>query len=265
MHQLKSKIKDSLTPTYADIARGMYFRIRSVLYAGNKSHCPCCNRTFRTFIRYSNRPTALCPGCGSLERHRLFWLYLSRKTDLFKASLHVLHFAPAYILRKQLSQLANLSYITTDLTMPGVDLHMDITDILFKDETFNVIICSNILEHVPDDAKAMQELYRVLKPTGWMMAQVPIDGSLETTFEDPTVTTPTERARLFGQDDHVRQYGRDFVNRLESAGFSVEVYNSASDFSPEEVVRYGLGAETAITEDIFICTKDSRSRSKSSK
>lgn len=255
MNSIVKTIQHNVPHEYENLARRMYYRLRTIVFKGNEFWCPCCQHTFRRFLPYSNRSHALCPGCGSLERHRLYWLYLQKNTSFFEQNQTVLHFAPAYILQDKFSKLDNLNYITTDLLIPGVDIHMDITDILFRDEVFDVVFCSHILEHVPDDIGAMREIYRVLKPTGWALFQTPIDYDLESTFEDPDAVTPEQRERLFGQDDHVRQYGRDFRERLVEAGFQVEIYQFKDHFSNSEISQYGLTSTEKITEEIFICRK----------
>ena len=216
-------------------------------------HCPCCNGVFPAFIAGGPnlRPNAYCPRCGSLERHRLLWLFLREKTNFFSANLKVLHVAPEKIFQEAFKMLPNLDYISADLASPLAMIKMDVTDIQFADNTFDVIICSHVLEHVPGDRKAMRELLRVLKPGGWAILQVPIDMTRAETFEDPGITDPAERQRLFGQDDHVRWYGRDYGERLRESGFEVNVQSFAREMSPESVQRTGI----VLDEDIFFCLK----------
>lgn len=216
-------------------------------------YCPCCNGVFPAFIAGGPnlRPNAYCPRCGSLERHRLLWLFLREKTNFFSANLKVLHVAPEKIFQEAFKMLPNLDYVSADLASPLAMIKMDVTDIQFADNTFDVIICSHVLEHVPDDRKAMRELLRVLKPGGWAILQVPIDMNRSETFEDPGITDPAERQRLFGQDDHVRWYGRDYPERLRESGFEVNVQSFAREMSPESVQRAGI----VLDEDIFFCLK----------
>jgi hypothetical protein len=230
----------------------LYHRIRAFALRGDKFLCPVCGRSFRRFLPggVENRPGAKCPGCSSLERHRLLWLFLQNRTDLFSARLSVLHFAPEPCFRSTLERLRNLAYTTADLIDPDVDIQMDITDIKFPDESFDVILCSHVLEHVPDDFKAMAELRRVLKPRGWALLEHPIDPMRDVTYEDPAITSPEDRKRHFFHPGHVRVYGRDYPRRLEQSGFRVEVIPYAQTLAPDVIARNRLGAD-----DIYLCTK----------
>ena len=192
-------------------------------YWGNKVECPVCGKHFRKFLPYGYgvaMDNRLCPNCLSLERHRLLWLYLKEKTDFFSAPLKVLHFAPEQPFLKRFRALKNLDYITADLCSPIADLQLDVTDIQQPDNTFDVVICNHVLEHVNNANKAFAEIKRILKPGGWAILLVPINPDVDT-FEDPSVTDPKERERLFGQYDHVRQFGRDYADVLRKAGFQV--------------------------------------------
>ena len=190
-------------------------------YIGIKHYCPCCGWHLQKLIPYGLvlRQNALCPRCGSLERHRLLWLYFRDRTNLFTDRLRLLHFAPERIFETVFKSLDNLDYITADLYSDSAMVKMDITDITYEDDSFDAIICSHVLEHIMDDRKAMREMLRVLKPGGWAIIMVPI--SRDVTFEDPSIVTPEDRERFFGQWDHVRFYGQDIKDRLESAGFDV--------------------------------------------
>lgn len=193
-------------------------------YIGDKVECPVCGRHFRKFLPYGYgkaMDNRLCPNCLSLERHRLLWLYLKEKTNFFTASLKVLHFAPEQPFLKRFRALKNLDYTTADIDSPIADLRLDVTAIDLPDDTYDVVICNHVLEHVADASKAFSEIKRILKPGGWAILMVPINPDVDT-FEDPSVTDPKERQRLFGQYDHVRQFGRDYADVLAKAGFKVE-------------------------------------------
>ena len=192
-------------------------------YWGNKVECPVCGKHFRKFLPYGYgeaMDNRLCPNCLSLERHRLLWLFLKEKTDFFTSPLKVLHFAPEQPFLKRFRALKNLDYTTADLDSPIADLHLDVTAIDQPSDTYDVLICNHVLEHVSDANKAFKEIQRVLKPGGWAILLVPINPDVDT-FEDPSVTDPKERERLFGQYDHVRQFGRDYAEVLRKAGFEV--------------------------------------------
>ena len=162
----------------------------------------------------------------------------------------VLHVAPEEVFEKLLRHQLGDDYLTADLLNPRAMVKMDITDIRYPDESFDVIYCSHVLEHVPDDRKAMHEFFRVLKPSGWAVLLVPIIG--ERTFEDSSITDPIQRSKLFGQEDHVRNYGRDYVDRLRGAGFYVEEVLPADFLSQEEIVRMGIHSAAG---EIYLCKK----------
>lgn len=191
------------------------------------------------------REDVRCPFCGSLERHRLVWRFFEDHTDLFDGRpKRMLHVAPEASFEQRFRRLAGLDYTTADLLDPNVMVQMDLTDIPFSDGTFDVIYCSHVLEHVPDDRQAMRELRRVLAPAGWAVIQVPI--TAPETIEDPTITDPQERIRLFGQDDHVRRYGPDYSDRLREAGFAVDEIQVA-DLAPASAIeRERLDADETV-------------------
>lgn len=215
-------------------------------YKGNAYTDPIDGRSFRTFLPYGYgkvRENVLSPSTLSLERHRLLWLYLQRKTDFFKASLRVLHIAPEQAFYRKFKEQTNLQYITSDLYSPLADVKADICDLPFEDEQFDVIFCNHVLEHIPDDAQAMRELYRVLSKGGWGIFQVPQELERAETFSDDTITDPKERARIFGQYDHVRIYGKDYFDKLRSIGFEVIPTPCREIASEEEIKKYRLVAE----------------------
>ncbi len=231
-----------------------------LVYAGDTHYCPICRTSLRCFLPFGERrvtadapadvrPSVLCPVCGSLERHRLIWIYFYAHTDLFTRPRRMLHFAPEASLEPRFRGVAGLEYLTADLESGRAMVAMDICDIRYPDELFDVIYCSHVLEHVPEDRRAMGELRRVLKPDGWAVLQVPITAPV--TYEDPTVTTPEARERAYGQHDHVRRYGSDYADRLVEAGFQLTRIPVAELFREEEIGRYGLDR----TEAIFRCAR----------
>ena len=210
---------------------------------GNNYTDPIDGRSFRKFLPYgyeNQRENVLSPSTLSLERHRLLWLYLRDHTDFFTASHKVLHFAPEQAFYKRFRKLKNLDYTTTDLNSPLADVKADICDLPFENNSFDFILCNHVLEHIPDDTKGMQELYRILKPGGTAILQIPQDLDREKTFEDNSITDPKKRAEIFGQYDHVRVYGRDYFDKLRSIGFKVEEVDLTSHLSSELVDQYRL-------------------------
>ncbi|MDP3354233.1 MAG: methyltransferase domain-containing protein, partial [Flavobacteriaceae bacterium] len=152
----------------------------------------------------------------------------------------VLHLAPEQCFVNLFRKQQNLDYLTADLYSPIADVKADILALPFDDNTFDVVFCNHVLEHIIDDQKAMSELYRVMKKGGFGIFQVPQDLNLEKTFEDFTITNPKERAIHFGQYDHVRIYGQDYFKRLENAGFEVHQINLSTELSPELINQYKL-------------------------
>ncbi len=253
--------------------RSLYFSFLRFLLApwfdGFKFKCPFCGGRFRKLLPFGFdfpvlkekqvvggglRSNAMCPRCGSFDRERLLYLYLRNKTNVFKEDLRMLHVAPEKNLQRVLLESSNIDYLSADIESPLAMVKIDLTDTSFKNGSFDIIICSHVLEHVQDDRKAMLELFRVLKPSGWAILQVPISRSLEETIEDQTVREPAERERLFGQRDHVRIYARDYKTRLEGVGFKVEVYNFTEELGEAIFKKYGLIKD----ESLYICSKAKR-------
>ncbi len=223
---------------------------------GNNFTDPIDGRSFKKFLPYgyeTQRENALSPSTLSLERHRLLWLYLKIETDFFtsKKTLKVLHIAPEQCFLDIFKKQKNLDYTTSDLESPIADVKADICDLPFKNEEFDIVFCNHVLEHIPDDTKAMQELYRVLKNDGLGFFQIPQDVNRDTTFEDDSITDPKERTKIFGQYDHVRVYGLDYFDKLRSIGFKVKEVHYAKSINPELVKKYAL----APNEILPICYK----------
>ena len=226
----------------------------ALYYRGTKFTDPIDGKSYRKFLPYgytTKRENALAPGTLSLERHRLLWLYLKRNTHFFTKDLKVLHFAPEQAFYKRFKKQKNLNYITTDLESPLADVKADICNLPFEDNSFDVILCNHVLEHIPDDQKAMQELYRILKPAGYAILQVPQDINRKETFEDDSITDKAERTRIFGQYDHLRIYGMDYFDKLKTVGFKVEQVSLANDLSKNESARYAINPK----EIIPVCFK----------
>ncbi|OYX28327.1 MAG: SAM-dependent methyltransferase [Flavobacteriales bacterium 32-35-8] len=221
---------------------------------GNAFTDPIDGKNFRSFLPYGygkQRSNVLSPSTLSLERHRLLWLYLNNETDFFTAKKKVLHFAPEQAFYKRFKAMKNLDYTTTDLNSPLADVKADICNLPFEDNSFDIILCNHVLEHIPNDSKAMQELYRVMKVGGMGIFQIPQDLSRKTTFEDNTITDKKERAKIFGQYDHVRIYGLDYFDKLRTVGFKVEEVDYTTKLSGDDITKYCL----AKGEIIPVCFK----------
>jgi len=233
--------------------RPLLRRWRSVFYLGRARACPCCGGHFRRFLSAGKprRPQARCPRCGSLERHRLLWLYLAERTRLFSDRLRLLYVAPEYPLQERLRRQPNLLYVSGDLDSPLARVRLNLMALPWRDAAFDAVICSHVLEHVADARRALAEVHRVLAPGGWAILQSPIDAGRAATFEDPAVTAPADRERVFGQRDHARIFGRDYPRWLEGAGFQVLVDGFVRERGPEWVALHGLDP----TEDLYRCVK----------
>jgi SAM-dependent methyltransferase len=244
MKKLISLIIRFVPRKYLQRVSGIGLKTLSILYAGNNVLCPVCQGTFRKFLPYGRinpRPNALCPKCQALERHRLIWLYLQERTDFFKRPIDVLHIAPEACFIKPFEKLHGDKYITADIESPLAKVKMDIHEIPFKENSFDAVLCNHVLEHVNNDIKAMSEIHRVLRPGGFAILQVPFFHPIpETTFEDFKITDPRARERAFGQDDHVRKYGRDYPARIATAGMKPLEDNFVDEKSETERERFGL-------------------------
>ena len=217
--------------------------ILAFLLKGNTYTDPIDGKSFKSFLPYGyvkQRNNVLSPSTLSLERHRLLWLYLKNETEFFSAENKVLHFAPEQCFLKRFQKLKNLDYTTTDLESPIADIKADICNLPFNNNSYDIILCNHVLEHIPEDTKAMHELYRVLKPGGFGVFQIPQDLNRESTFEDDSITDKKERAKIFGQYDHVRIYGHDYFNKLRSIGFNVKEVDYTASLSEEEINKYCL-------------------------
>ncbi len=227
--------------------------VRGVPFYGKRRICPVCGKSSRRFRQFGivPREDAQCVHCGALERHRLIWLFLQQKTDLFDGkSKTMLHVAPEPCFESRFRERLGGGYLTADLFNPRAMVKMDITNIQYAEQSFDVIYCSHVLEHVVDDKQAMRELFRVLKNDGWAVLVVPITS--EKTFEDPSIVDPHERLHAFGQMDHVRRYGPDYIERLRGAGFTVDMTHAGDLASSHETITMGL---TAASGEIYYCTK----------
>jgi len=235
------------------IRRGVLFA-RGLFHAGRRFECPCCGWSFRHFVDKSSffRATtdSCCPRCNSKARHRRDWLFLRDEMSFFEQELSVLEIAPWWSFGHAFTRATNIDYFTIDIdpNAPYVSAKGDLTDIPAPDSHFDVVLCIHVLEHVENDRKALAEIFRVLKPGAWALITVPLLLD-EPTREDPSVTRPEDRERLFGEKGHVRYYGKDLEERLRQAGFDVR-FEPAAEIPEDARVRYGLRRD----ENIWLCT-----------
>lgn len=260
-YRIKKRIAGLLPHVFVET----YLRWRWPFYWGFRYECPFCNTTFRrmvpggclepvcerlqiTGMGYQTNMT--CPRCGAINRWRLLWLYLQR-TEVMTKRLCLLHISPEANIQTALKRLSHIDYLSVDLENPIAMKRMDLTNLDIADNSMDVVICSHVLEHIPNDRQAISEIFRVLKPGGWAILQVPISRLLDATFEDPDVSTPSERLQRYGQADHVRIYGKDYVRRLEAAGFRVSHPTAIEYFGEGIVRRFALDP----AEEIYRCEK----------
>jgi SAM-dependent methyltransferase len=229
---------------YLQRISGPGLRFIGLFLLGKNVTCPICTKSFRKFLPYGRinpRPNALCPNCLSLERHRLIWLYLKEKTNFFNHKQHVLHIAPEGCFIYPFQEIHQDQYITADIESPLAKVKMDIHKIPFAPNTFDVVLCNHVLEHVQDDLKALEEIERVLKPKGFAILQVPFFHPVpEKTFSDPTITDRKTREKMFGQDDHVRKYGKDYPSRIERAGLKAIQEEFVNEIPESRLKKFGL-------------------------
>lgn len=246
----KWMIGTSLRP----IVNRAYFSILGSLYTGEGVYCYCCNKSYRKFLPYSTygkqvRNNAQCPGCGSLERHRLMMAFLRNDSSLFSKKNRLLHFAPEDVLQRIFKGNPSLSYLSVDLYSPLAMVKMDIMNLQLEDQSYDVILCNHVLAHVDSDIKAMMEMNRVLSKGGWMLVTTTIDFT-KPTYEVPGPLTNEEKKKVYGQEDLCRVYGFDIIDRLKRCGFEVDKINYASNFSMAEQNQFGFNSET-----ILLCRK----------
>ena len=240
--------------TYLQRVSKPIFKLLSAFYNGNNVECPICNKKFRKFFPYGRvtRENALCTNCLSLERHRLIFIYIKKKTSILNRNNKILHIAPENCLIETFKKNKNIDYVTADLNSPLADIKMDIHNMPFDDNIFDFIICNHVLEHVDNDIKALNEIKRVLKKGGKGIVQVPFYFPIpEITIEDKSIVDKKEREILYGQSDHVRKYGKDYKKRLSSVGLKVDKIQSNKFLEKDKISKYGIDEK----EDLFLITK----------
>ncbi|MBP5225864.1 MAG: methyltransferase domain-containing protein [Kiritimatiellae bacterium] len=241
---------------------------------GRRHRCCICGKHFHRFSKFQGGWDAVspylkelkwtgsdfdhfwCPFCRSHDRERHMMLFMEKLGywESFSGAA-VLHLAPEKWIIQKIESLQPAQYVKGDLfpSREGV-VKIDATDIPFPDGTFDWVLCNHVLEHVPDDARAMRELFRVLKKGGRAILQTPVAYRLETTREnEPDVLSdPEKRLATYGQEDHIRLYGMDFFERLKTAGFSVTTRTHAELLPDIDPLRYGVNGD----EELILCTKN---------
>lgn len=252
---LSTKFKESLGPLFpiANKLRLIYLRIK---YTGSTVMCPCCQSKFGEFAPFGNnkRKNAWCPKCEGLERHRLLWLYFEQKTNIYKKPLKVLHIAPETIFFTHFIKQPNIEYYPVDIfpnLYPKGTKYFDLLHPSHPENSFDVIICNHVFQYIEEDKKAMENTFKLMKPGGWGVMQVPIDTTRQITYEDNSITDPLEREKIFGLKEHVRYYSYDYADKLRIAGFKVLVDDFTSQFTDEEIYKYGFWKG----DSVYYCTK----------
>lgn len=216
--------------------------------------CPICGGHFRRFKSFGakKRKDAQCPKCLSLERHRFAYLFLKNKTDFFERKHdNVLHVAPEKCFVDIFQRAVGSGYLTSDLVDPEVMVKMNITNIDYPDNYFEGIYCGHVLDCVVEDKKALDEFYRILKKSGWLILLVSV--LRKTTFADYSIKDPAGRERAFGHVDHVRAYGEDFKDLIRDAGFNVEIVKASEIVDSEGLLKMGLRPSNP--PFLYYCTK----------
>jgi len=223
--------------------------VRKKIFKGTQNYCPICSSHLRKFIPLYRPYHSWCPICQSLARHRFIWHYFQHATlPRDGQNLRILHIAPEKAIQAFFQTIPGVEYLSGDLVNKSAMVRMDICNINYPDESFDLIFCSHVLEHVEDDRQALREFHRVLSSQGQLMLMVPIMG--EVTIEDPSVTDPAERERLYGQLDHVRAYGLDFPKIVSSQGFKVQTFEPKSYFNAAQIQEQAIDT----TDRLFVCT-----------
>jgi SAM-dependent methyltransferase len=226
--------------------------VESLRLRGDAVTCPCCERSFRRFARQGGDENARCPRCWSLPRQRALLLYL-RERGWLDPGLSILHITPEEGLWRNLRGRAR--YVTADVQRGTRISHVfSVEEIPYPNDSFDLVLCSHVLEHVPDDRRALREFRRVVGPSGRAL-QHPVKLSLAETYEDPSIADPEERRRAYGQHDHLRLYGSDFGQRVASSGLNVERVPYIAQLEPAARARYGLHDDGPINSaDLYIAT-----------
>ena len=265
-----TRIKQRLPNSFARSIKQIYLSLRGLLYSGTKYNCNLCHKSFRKMMEGgfdlpiikekqiigAGIRNHICPYCQSTDRDRLVKLYLDNHFNLTDQPIKVLHIAPEPSLNNMFNKLDNVNYIPAAKYHEGIYYPdnltlVDLTDMHFEEAEFDLIICNHVLEHIEEDNLAFSEIYRVLRKGGTAILQVPYSELLDKTHEDASMTTYSQREKHFGQFDHVRLYGKDYQEKLETAGFKVTLFNPLSIDAEKKVNKLSLFKG----EKLFVTTK----------
>lgn len=246
-------VKNIILNIFPNISRKILYLFNGWLYRGENNYCPLCEKSYKQFLSgpENRSKNVKCPGCGSLERQRLLWLYLNNRIKIKDKKIRLLNIAPDYAIQNKLKKLPNIKYLSVDLSSRLAMQREDLTKLTFDDNYFDAVLCYHVLEHIADDQKAISEIYRVMKPGGWAILQTPYEQNLEKTFEDFSIKSAQDRKKFFGQEDHVRIYGRDYIERIKNAGFEVQEDRFIDTVDKMEKQRLALDEN----ETIIFCIK----------
>lgn len=250
--QIRLRLTSILLDKVCVIEAGEFIK-NNIMYMGGR-YCLLCGSNIdkfmpgglesEVFARYhiiggGHRENCICPTCGSSDRNRWFMFVLSNYTNIFEGRFRVLHFAPESNVSERIMSNPNCDYYSVDI-QAGRAMHVvDILDIPYRDSFFDYVILNHVMEHISNESVAMKEIQRVLKIGGKMIISFPICTNIDT-FEDNNISSSEDRLKYYGQDDHVRLYGRDYKARMEKYGWQVDVYTPQEKCSRKELDKYGF-------------------------
>ncbi len=244
---LRSRLPTRVRSLIKSVAR----RFAAWRLAGDEVTCPICGSSFRSFLPRKGKPNVQCPRCWSLVRHRALWLFLRDRVRVGEKPVRLLHFAPEQGIERRLRALPMVEYTSGDIDTALAEDRVDIARLPYTDKSFDIVLCSHVLEHVPDDRAAIHELVRIVRPGGTVVVVVPIKAAKTEEFKDPSPRPAYADGYLrIGPHGHVRDVGADYPQRLEAGGFSVRVVDHAASLSDADRYRYGLTPG----QPFFLCT-----------
>lgn len=247
-----AQLKKLIPPTLKYWLKKTRNAVLSLMYRGEGRYCPICDKSSRKFAKQGSFVNARCVHCGAHERHRIIWLYLNRKTDLFNGrAKKMLNIGVEQSFEKLLRLRLGAGYLTADLYDPRAMIKLDVTNIHYPDASFDVIYCSHVLAYVPNDKQAMKELFRVLKPHGWAILADPV--SYSKTTDVPFIDKASSHFQTYDPEDSLHHYGPDYEDRLRAAGFKTSVIHPSDFLNAEERECMGI---TTMADEIFYCTKE---------